>query len=84
MGTRNLEAQQLPFSIKKKLIPGAYLEKDNIIINTLKEHFQMSINDLALQGKHNLYNSMASGIVAKVLELRNEIIRESMGEFQEY
>ena len=42
----------------------------------------MSINDLALQGKHNIYNSMASGIVAKVLELRNETIRESMGSFR--
>ncbi|MGZ3836145.1 MAG: UDP-N-acetylmuramoyl-L-alanine--D-glutamate ligase [Mucilaginibacter sp.] len=76
------EAQQLPFSIKKKTIPGAYLDEDNIVINILKEHFQMSINDLALQGKHNLYNSMASGIVAKVLELRNPIIRESMGGFK--
>jgi UDP-N-acetylmuramoylalanine--D-glutamate ligase len=82
METRKFNAQQLPFSIKKKTNPGAYLDKDNIVINILKEHFQMSINDLALQGKHNLYNSMASGIVAKVLELRNQTIRESMGSFR--
>src|ERR1700748_2373005 len=82
MRTRQFEAQQLPFSIKKKTIPGAYLDSTNIIINTLKSHFEMSINDLALQGKHNLYNSMASGIVAKVLELRNETMRESMGSFR--
>ncbi|MDB5137255.1 MAG: murD [Mucilaginibacter sp.] len=82
MEGRMFEAQQLQFSIKKKTIPGAYLDEDNIVINTLKEHFKMSINDLALQGKHNLYNSMASGIVAKVLELRNETIRESMGSFR--
>jgi UDP-N-acetylmuramoylalanine--D-glutamate ligase len=82
MEGRKIEAQQLPFTIKKKLSTGAYLDQDNIIINTLKEHFQMSINDLALQGKHNIYNSMASGIVAKVLELRNESIRESMGNFK--
>jgi UDP-N-acetylmuramoylalanine--D-glutamate ligase len=42
----------------------------------------MSINELALQGKHNIYNSMASGIVAKVLEIRNKTISESMGDFQ--
>lgn len=42
----------------------------------------MSINELALQGKHNIYNSMASGIVAKVLELRNQTIRESMSDFK--
>jgi len=82
MEGRKMEAQTLPFSIKKKLTTGAYLDQDNIIINTTKEHFQMSINDLALQGKHNIYNSMASGIVAKVLELRNEVIRESMGGFR--
>jgi UDP-N-acetylmuramoylalanine--D-glutamate ligase len=82
MATREFKAQQLPFSIKKKTDPGAYLEADNIVINTLKEHFQMSINDLALQGKHNLYNSMAAGIVAKVLELRNPLIRDSMASFK--
>jgi UDP-N-acetylmuramoylalanine--D-glutamate ligase len=82
MEGRMLDAQQLPFSIKKKLSPGAYLDQDKLIINTLKDHFQMSINELALQGKHNIYNSMASGIVAKVLELRNETIRESMGSFR--
>ncbi|MCY1542749.1 UDP-N-acetylmuramoylalanine--D-glutamate ligase [compost metagenome] len=42
----------------------------------------MSISNLALQGKHNIYNSMASGIVAKVLDLRNDTIRESMGNFK--
>ncbi|MEO6851200.1 MAG: UDP-N-acetylmuramoyl-L-alanine--D-glutamate ligase [Mucilaginibacter sp.] len=82
MEGKEFEAQQLPFSIKKKTIPGAYLDKDNIVINTLKEHFQMSINDLALQGKHNIYNSMASGIVAKLFQIRNETIRESMGSFR--
>jgi len=42
----------------------------------------MSITELALQGKHNIYNSMASGILAKVLEIRNDIVRESMADFQ--
>jgi len=82
MATRSFAAQQLPFSIEKKVEPGAYLEKDNIVINTHSQHFQMSITELALQGKHNIYNSMASGIVAKVLELRDPSIRESMGNFK--
>ncbi|HVV55772.1 MAG TPA: UDP-N-acetylmuramoyl-L-alanine--D-glutamate ligase [Mucilaginibacter sp.] len=82
MEGKKIEAQQLPFSIKKKLSLGAYLDQNNIIINTTKDHFQMSINELALQGKHNIYNSMASGIVARVLEIRNEVIRESMGSFR--
>ena len=77
-------AKSYPFSIQKTIDKGAYLENNNIIINlhqTNQELLNMSINELALQGKHNIYNSMASGIIAKVLELRNESIRESMGSF---
>ncbi|MFD0792622.1 UDP-N-acetylmuramoyl-L-alanine--D-glutamate ligase [Mucilaginibacter litoreus] len=79
---KQMAAQQLPFSIEKQIETGAYLDQDKLIINVNKQHFTMSINELALQGKHNIYNSMASGIVAKVLELRNETIRESMGNFR--
>jgi UDP-N-acetylmuramoylalanine--D-glutamate ligase len=79
---KELAAQQLPFSIEKEIKTGAYLDKDNIVIHIHQQHFTMSINELALQGKHNIYNSMASGIVAKVLELRNETMRESMGNFR--
>src|ERR1700744_2666829 len=82
MATRSFTAQMLPFSIEKTIETGAYLDNDNIVINIHQPHFKMSINELALQGKHNIYNSMASGIVAKVLELRNETLRESMGNFK--
>ena len=76
-------AKQYQFSIHKKIETGAYLADENIQINTHpKDLFTMSISELALQGKHNIYNSMASGIVAKVLELRNNTIRESMGNFK--
>ncbi|MET4081398.1 UDP-N-acetylmuramoylalanine--D-glutamate ligase [Pedobacter sp. UYP30] len=77
------KARMVPFSIEEKLTEGAYLENENIYIQiSPNTQFIMSITDLALQGKHNLYNSMASGIVGKVLELRNESIRESMGDFK--
>lgn len=41
----------------------------------------MSIHELALQGKHNSYNSMAAGIVGRLLELRKETVRESLSDF---
>lgn len=83
MKTVEVKAQMLPFSIHHKVEPGAYLVDETIHINTpFNQTFNMSISELALQGKHNIYNSMASGIVAKVLELRNESIRESMGNFK--
>lgn len=78
-----LNAISYPFSIRKQINEGAYLQDDSIQINiNLNDQFTMSISELALQGKHNIYNSMASGIVAKVLEIRNESIRESMGNFK--
>ena len=76
-------AKTYPFSIINTLEKGAYLHEQIIhILTEPNNQFTMSISDLALQGKHNIYNSMASGIVAKVLELRNETIRESMGNFK--
>ncbi|MDO8993821.1 MAG: UDP-N-acetylmuramoyl-L-alanine--D-glutamate ligase [Daejeonella sp.] len=84
LAKRRINSKAYPFSIEKTLETGAFLQGEQIIINlhhTNQESLTMSLNDLALQGKHNIYNSMASGIVAKVLELRNETIRESMGSF---
>ena len=43
--------------------------------------FTMTIQELALQGKHNLYNSMAASVAARVLELRSEGIRDSLAQF---
>jgi UDP-N-acetylmuramoylalanine--D-glutamate ligase len=78
-----INAKAYPFSIRKKVESGAYLENDNIQINiNLNDPLTMSISELALQGKHNIYNSMASGIVAKVLDIRNSTIRESMEDFK--
>ncbi|MES3019926.1 MAG: UDP-N-acetylmuramoyl-L-alanine--D-glutamate ligase, partial [Bacteroidota bacterium] len=84
LSSRNIISQAYPFSIEKVLNEGAWLVDQQININlnhNNQEPLTMSITELALQGKHNIYNSMASGIVAKVLELRNESIRDSMGSF---
>lgn len=74
----------LPFSIEKRVEPGAYLNANKEIeINIpLQDTFTMDINELSLQGKHNVYNNMASGLVAKAQELRNVTMKESMGSFK--
>lgn len=83
LNTMKLQARQFPFSILHQVNEGAYLEDDLIHINiNSKDQFSMSIAELALQGKHNIYNSMASGIVAKVLDIRNATIREGMGDIK--
>lgn len=83
MKNTGIQSRVCPFSIRRRVEDGAYLESNNIHINiNLNDQFTMSITELALQGKHNIYNSMASGIIAKVLDIRNTTIRESMGDFK--
>ncbi|MBK9176182.1 MAG: UDP-N-acetylmuramoyl-L-alanine--D-glutamate ligase [Flavobacteriales bacterium] len=71
-----------PFSIERALPEGAWLQDDTIRITTNQTTFDMSIHDLALQGRHNVYNSMAAGIAARVLDIRNDMVRESLSDFQ--
>lgn len=76
-------AKRWPFSVKKKCRPGAYLENGELIIDLLdNDVFKMNIHDLSLQGTHNVYNNMASGLIAKAQELRNARMKESMGSYQ--
>ncbi len=77
-----IAAQEIPFSIQKQLPIGAYINDKQLIINLTNNHFTMSIHELALQGKHNLYNTMAAGIASRILDLRKEIIRDSMSDFK--
>lgn len=60
----------------------AYSENDEIVINTPKSVFKMEQDLLALEGIHNLYNSLASGIAAKLLDITDENLRHSLSDFQ--
>ncbi|MCX2451240.1 UDP-N-acetylmuramoyl-L-alanine--D-glutamate ligase [Pedobacter sp. PLR] len=83
MKSVKINSGMVAFSIRKEIENGAYLEGNNLHINiNLKEELTMSITELALQGKHNVYNSMAAGIVAKILDIKNSVIRESMSDFK--
>ena len=75
-----IHARQAPFSLKEEIEVGGYLEKKQLTININKQ-FIMSIHDLALKGKHNAQNSLASGIASRILEIRKESVRESLGDF---
>ncbi|QKG79218.1 UDP-N-acetylmuramoyl-L-alanine--D-glutamate ligase [Tenuifilum thalassicum] len=77
-----LRAQQLPFSQREKENQTAWLEDLDMFINYNNSDFSMSINDLSLKGKHNVYNSMAAGIAGHVLNIRKDVIRESLSDFQ--
>ncbi len=76
-----INSQTIPFSLEKKAEYGAWLDEANHIQIKLKTEESMSINELALQGKHNTYNSMAAGLASKLLSIRKETIRESLLNF---
>jgi len=81
---RDLNAQLLPFTIKQDLneLQGAYIKNDQLLINYQNQELNMSIYKLALEGKHNIYNSMASGVASRILELRKDVVRDSLTDFQ--
>ncbi|MCY4780062.1 UDP-N-acetylmuramoyl-L-alanine--D-glutamate ligase [Sphingobacterium sp. UT-1RO-CII-1] len=76
-------AKHLPFTQLEEVCEGAYLDKENnVVINVPnKERFTMNIEELSLHGKHNTYNNMASGLIAKAQQLRNKTMQESMGSY---
>jgi UDP-N-acetylmuramoylalanine--D-glutamate ligase len=60
----------------------AYLIDNKIHINIDNNPFTMTLEELALQGKHNIYNSMAASIGTKLLGVRKESIRQSLSAFE--
>ena len=79
---RNIPANCLPFSWDNSPENGAKIKDNQLVINWKQNTFNMSIYDIALQGRHNTYNSMAAGLTGMVLNIRNEKIRESLSDFK--
>lgn len=71
----------LPFSYEKHEGIAAYISDNNLIIDYLNKTNLMTIHELALKGRHNIYNSMAASLASKVLNIRKETIRESLADF---
>ncbi|HSV88359.1 MAG TPA: UDP-N-acetylmuramoyl-L-alanine--D-glutamate ligase [Bacteroidales bacterium] len=75
-------AQLLPFSTNNVLEKGAWLDNSgNLTINIKSEEFTMDILELSLKGRHNIYNSMAGGIAARLLDIRKDAIRAGLSDF---
>jgi UDP-N-acetylmuramoylalanine--D-glutamate ligase len=77
---RFISAKTAPFSLVKEQEVGGFADEQQITIN-INEQLTMSIHDLALKGKHNTQNSLASGIASRILEIRKEVVRESLEDF---
>lgn len=80
------------FSIDTELDRGAFVRDGQIILRVAppagasrsltQEETLMHAQDLSLRGRHNLYNSLASAIAARAVEISSDVIRESLASFE--
>ncbi|MBT3621475.1 MAG: UDP-N-acetylmuramoyl-L-alanine--D-glutamate ligase [Flavobacteriales bacterium] len=76
----NTKAKKLPISLKSEQTEGGFYNNNEIIINLNNK--TMTMQELALQGKHNIFNSMAAAMAARVFEVKDTVIRQAMIDFQ--
>lgn len=80
-----LQAKAFPFSNKNICLPGAYIASGVMYANYSKDNnnqLTMNTSEFSLKGQHNAYNSMAAAIIGQALNIRKEVIRESLMDFQ--
>jgi len=82
LNAHSIKAKLIPFSIKRTIENGAYLKNNNIIINIANAQITMPTDTLALEGKHNIKNTMAASTAAQLLQIRKQTIRDSLENFQ--
>ncbi|RKR09338.1 UDP-N-acetylmuramoylalanine--D-glutamate ligase [Flavobacterium sp. 90] len=76
------KAKLIPFSLSKTFTEGASINNNKMEIKINQEEFTMETEHIALEGKHNMKNAMAASSVAKLMQIRNATIRESLSNFQ--
>jgi UDP-N-acetylmuramoylalanine--D-glutamate ligase len=79
---RRPEVDLYPFALQKSNNVIAYTKDKQMIIETPNNIFTMEEELIALTGEHNLYNSMAAGIAAKLTDIKNDDIRQSLSDFK--
>lgn len=76
------QAKKLPFTQKGEVKQGAFLKDEKIVVRYEKDECDIYLQELALGGKHNIYNSMAAALAAKATGIDNRTIRASLETFQ--
>lgn len=75
------KAKMLGFTLQYQEGAAAWNENGNIKIQLNHQEFTMSYSEMKLAGRHNMYNTMAASIVGKIMDIRNESVRESLADF---
>ena len=77
-----VKSKVAPITMRKELPEGAYLSNAQMHIKWKGEEMQMSVEDFAIKGKHNQYNSMAASMAGTAIGIRKEKIREALQTFE--
>ncbi len=77
-----LKAKKLPFTQKEEVEQGAFVMNDRVIVRYKEDECDVYLKELALGGKHNIYNSMAAALAAKAMDIDNQVIREGLATFE--
>lgn len=77
-----IEAKMYPFSEEDETSASAYLEDGKVIFHTGNDEMEIPRDELALKGLHNLYNSMAAGLSASILNIKKDVIRRALEDFE--
>lgn len=78
----SINSIKLPFSLQQEVAKGACIKNKKIVITTEQNTMEMRTDSLALEGSHNLKNTMAASTAAKLIGIRKEVIRDSIQNFQ--
>ena len=74
------QATLYPFGSSQQNV--AYTDGKQVVFNTRTTNtLYVPVSDITIQGKHNQYNSMAAGLAAQILNIHNDVIRESLQQF---
>ena len=76
-----LQTKMLPFTQEREVQQGAFLRNDRIVVRYEQDESEIFLEELALGGKHNVYNSMAAALAAKAMDIENDVIRNSLATF---
>ena len=80
-----LKVKLIPFSIEKELPYGAFLKDNKIHImleNQTAETTEIDVEEISLRGKHNIKNTMAASVAARLVNIRNNSLRDSLKGFK--
>lgn len=78
----SIQSKTMSFSMKTTEGQAGYIKDEEMLLKLKEQEVRMNINDFAIKGKHNQYNTMAAGIAASIMDIRSSKIREAVASFE--